>query len=81
MPYRGIETDAVYTDFAVFAPMNFEVLAYTAIPENLLYPMQEEQYPCAVRITHNDMGGGYVLIAPALAKGILGEEILARLLR
>lgn len=81
LPFKDIEIDAVYTDFALFAPMDFEVLAYTVTSEHLLYPMLQERYPCAVRITHNDLGGAYVLIAPSLAKGSLAEEILSRLLK
>lgn len=79
IPYKSIQVDAVYTDFALFAPMNFEVLAVTTTSERLLYPMETERYPCAVRIVHNDNGGGYVLIAPALSKGVLGCNILKRL--
>lgn len=81
LPFKDIETDAIYTDFAIFAPMDFEVLAYTTTTEQLLFPMPEEHYPCAVRVTHNDQGGGYVLVAPALTKGPLGEMILTRLLK
>lgn len=81
LPFKDIEVDAVYTDFAVFAPMDFEVLAYTATAEHLLYPMHEEHYPCAVRVVHNELGGAYIIVAPALAKGSLGEEILSKLLK
>ncbi len=81
IPFKSMNVDAVYTDFALFAPMNFEVLAYTVTSEHLLYPMESEHYPCAVRVVHNDKGGGYTLIAPALSKGILGEQVLNRLTR
>ena len=74
MPDYKIPVTSAYTDFAVFAPANFEVLAYTSTTQRLLYPQETERFPCAVRVSHGD--GGYILIAPELAKGVVGEEIL-----
>lgn len=68
-----------YTDFAVFKPLNFEVLAYTTTRSQLLYPSETERYPCVVRIANSKSGGGYVLIAPALTGKDTGKEILRRL--
>ena len=74
MPDYNIPVTSAYTDFAVFAPMEFEVLAYTNTEMRLLYPKETERFPCAVRVIHGN--GGYILIAPELAEGVVGAEIL-----
>lgn len=79
IPASQMSVGAAYTDFALFAPMNFEVLAYTTTRTELLYPMKEERYPCAVRVIQSDKGGCFTLVAPALASGMLGNEIVSRL--
>lgn len=72
-----IPVSAAYTDFALFAPAQFEVMAYTTTHNRLLYPSETERYPCAVRIVRSN--GGYILLAPELTEGVLGEEILRRI--
>lgn len=79
LPEVDIPVNTTYTDFALFSPLQFEVLAYTQTHERLLSPMEKERYPCIVRIAHDDSGGGYVLITPAVTNSVLGEEIVARI--
>lgn len=77
MPDVDIPVASAYTDFALFAPSLFEVMAFTTTNDRLLYPSETERYPCAVRVVRGK--GGYILIAPELTEGLLGEEILRRL--
>lgn len=79
LPDIDMPVNTTYTDFALFAPLQFEVLAYTETHEHLLYPMDKERYPCIVRIIHGDDGGGYVLITPSVTNRVLGEEIIKRI--
>ena len=74
-----IPVTATYTDFPLFKPWMFEILAYTTTRQNLLYPMTEERYPCIVRIVHSKSKGGYVLINPSVANHPSGMAILNRL--
>ena len=79
LPEVDMPVNTAYTDFALFAPLQFEVLAYTWTHERLLYPMETERYPCVVRIAHGDSGGGYTLITPAVTTRVLGEEMIGRI--
>jgi hypothetical protein len=74
----NIPVSNAYTDFSVFHPWNFEVLAYTTTNEHLLYPATTERYPCIARIV-NTNGGGYLLITPAVVGQPIGETILKKL--
>ncbi|MCD8194559.1 MAG: hypothetical protein LUD74_08470 [Tannerellaceae bacterium] len=74
-----IPVTATYTDFAVFKPWTFEVLAYTTTRQHFLYPDSEEQYPCIVRIAHSQSGGGYILINPSVAGHPAGNILLNKL--
>jgi hypothetical protein len=75
----SIPVEAAYTDFPLFKPWMFEVLAYTTTKQNLLYPMTEERYPCIVRIVNSDSKGGYILINPSVANHLSGKLILGKL--
>ncbi|MFV0537748.1 MAG: hypothetical protein ACK5M3_10295 [Dysgonomonas sp.] len=75
----NIPVNTAYTDFAVFKPWNFEVLAYTTTKTRLLYPSDTERYPCVVRIANGKSSGGYVLITPAVTGNESGKEILRKL--
>jgi hypothetical protein len=75
----SIPVNTTYTDFAIFKPWNFEVLAYTTTHTRLLYPSETERYPCIVRIANNKSSGGYILITPAVTNTDAGKEILRRL--
>ncbi|GAO43364.1 M81 family metallopeptidase [Flavihumibacter petaseus] len=79
LPDTPLIVNDIYTDFAVFKPWNFEVLAYTGTQESLLYPEKTERYPCIARIAHNASGGGFILIAPAIADSPLGPEVLKKI--
>lgn len=79
MPRTDLAVHSTYTDFALFAPLQFEILAYTETAEHLLYPMETERYPCIVRVVNSDNGGGYTLITPAVTGRPLGEEIIHRI--
>lgn len=79
LPDVDMSVNTAYTDFALFAPLQFEVLAYTQTYEHLLFPMNKERYPCIVRIVHGKNGGGYVLVTPAVTNRVIGEEILKRI--
>lgn len=74
-----IPVHTTYTDFALFKPWTFEVLAYTQTNQHLLYPMSTECYPCIVRILNTKTSGGYVLITPSVVDSPLGKEILRKL--
>lgn len=74
-----LEVQTAYTDFALFAPWIFEPLAYTTTREHLLYPMEEERYPCVARIVNTDTGGGFIVITPALVNRPAGKELLGKL--
>jgi hypothetical protein len=76
---ENIPVSAAYTNFALFKPWTFEVLAYTVTRQNLLFPMKEERYPCIVRIVNTKTKGGYVLINPSAVNLPVGKEILNRL--
>ncbi|MDR1602010.1 MAG: hypothetical protein LBS42_06230 [Tannerella sp.] len=76
---ENVPVDATYTNFALFKPWTFEILAYTVTRQNLLYPMKEERYPCIVRIVNAKTKGGYILINPSIAELPTGIEILNRL--
>ncbi len=75
----SIPVTATYTDFPLFKPWNFEILAYTTTRQNLLYPMTEERYPCIVRIINTKTKGGYILINPSVANHKAGKTILNKL--
>jgi len=79
MDNLSIPVGATYTDFSLFKPWTFEILAYTTTKQNLLYPMTEERYPCIVRIAHSKSKGGYVLINPSIAAHPAGKTILEKL--
>lgn len=72
----SLEVATAYTDFALFAPWLFEPLAYTTTSERLLYPMEQERYPCIVRIVHAETKGGYIVITPAIVNHPTGEKLL-----
>ena len=75
----SIPVHATYTDFPLFKPWNFEILAYTTTHQHLLHPMTEERYPCIVRIVNSKTRGGYVLINPSVANHPIGKTILKKL--
>lgn len=75
----ALPVQAAYTDFALFEPWLFEPLAYTTTCERLLYPMEQERYPCIVRIADSRRGGGFIVVAPGVAESPLGKEVLNRL--
>ena len=79
MENLNIPVQATYTDFSLFKPWNFEVLAYTTTKQALLYPMTEERYPCIVRIVNTRTKGGYVLINPSVANHPVGQTVLKQL--
>lgn len=79
LPAADADVRTAYTDFALFAPLRFEVLAWTTTRTRLLYPMEEEHYPCIVRVVDSRSGGGYTVITPAVVGRALGEEIIGRL--
>lgn len=79
MPQMDLAVGTTYTDFALFSPLQFEVLAYTQTAEQLLYPMDKERYPCIVRVVDGRSGGGYTLVTPAVTHRAAGEEIVARI--
>lgn len=72
----SLEVVTAYTDFALFSPWLFEPLAYTTTNERLLYPMEQERYPCIARIINAETKGGYIVITPAVVNHPLGEKIL-----
>ncbi|WP_165021648.1 hypothetical protein [Dysgonomonas sp. ZJ279] len=76
---EAFPVNTTYTDFALFKPWTFEVLAYTNTKQNLLYPMTTERYPCIVRIVDTKTKGGYILITPSVINRPIGEEILKKL--
>lgn len=75
----SVPVTTTYTDFPLFKPWTFEILAYTTTKQNLLYPMTEERYPCIVRIVDTKTRGGYVLISPSIAAHPAGKEVLNKL--
>lgn len=75
----NIPVQATYTDFALFKPWTFEVLAYTTTRQHLLYPSLEERYPCIVRIVNTKTKGGYILINPSVVDIPAGKDILEKL--
>lgn len=75
----GVSVQAAYTDFALFEPWLFEAVAYTTTSQRLLYPMEQERYPCIARIVDSRRGGGFLIVAPAVAESTLGKEMLGRL--
>lgn len=75
----NVPVHSAYTDFVLFKPWTFEILAYTQTDQNLLYPMTTERYPCIVRIVNTKTSGGYVLITPAVMNNPAGIEILRKL--
>lgn len=79
MENLSIPVTATYTDFPLFKPWNFEILAYTTTRQNLLYPMTTERYPCIVRIVNAKTKGGYVLINPSVANHAAGKTVLRNL--
>lgn len=79
LPESDLPVETIYTDFALFKPWHFEALAYTSTKEALLYPSKNERYPCVARIVNTESGGGFILIATAIAEQPLGKEILKKL--
>lgn len=75
----GVSVQAAYTDFALFEPWLFEAVAYTTTSQGLLYPMEQERYPCIARIVDSRRGGGFLIVAPGVAESALGKEVLGRL--
>lgn len=71
-----LEVATAYTDFALFTPWLFEPIAYTTTNERLLYPMEQERYPCVARIVNSETKGGYIVITPAVVNRPIGEKIL-----
>lgn len=79
LAHQQVPVTTAYTDFALFKPFTFEVLAYTQTNEKLLYPSTTEQYPCIARIVNAKTGGGYILITPSVVDRPVGKEILQKL--
>lgn len=75
----SLEVTTSYTDFALFAPWLFEPLAYTTTREHLLYPMEQERYPCVARLVNSETKGGYIIITPAVVNHPIGEKVLRNL--
>ena len=75
----NIPVNATYTDYPLFKPWIFEILAYTTTQQQLLYPMTEERYPCVVRIVNTKTNGGYILINPSIANNPAGLQVLKKL--